>query len=191
MSEARCRADHGDDLSDRDDDGAAVLEHLDVIGRHDIDRSDDGSSIDDENSHRLCRGCDLGEPRPEREFVAALLAATRLASLHCPHRRVEDYLDQIVSPVDTGEVRAGIHNAAGEGVGACLGAHTLSAVNQLEDSPGEVETPPPEQLRELLVLGSFLQPLPSRTLTKVRLDFSVRRLFHLLSRSRHRLQVRR
>jgi len=191
MSEARCRADHSDDLSDRDHDGVSVLGQFDVIGGHHIDGPDDCPSIENDNSNRLDCRRDLGEPSPERELAAALLISTRLASLHCPHRRIEDHFDDVIAAVDAGEVRPGIYDAARESVGSGFGAHTLPAVNQLEDPAGEIEPSPPEQLGQLLVLGRLLQPLTSSSLAKVGLDIPIRRLFHLLSRSRHRMQVRR
>ena len=156
MSEVRCRADHSRYLTDRDHDRVPVLGQFDVIGGHDIDRPDDCPPIDHDQSHRLRCRRDFGEPGPEGEFVAALLVATRLISFHCPNRRVEDYLDSVVAPIDAGEVRAGVHDTTGERVGSRLGPHTLPAVNQLEDSPGKVQPPSPKQFGELFVLGNVL-----------------------------------
>ena len=41
---------------------------------------------------------------PGADSSAALLVATRLASFHCPHRRVEDYFNHVVAPINAGEV---------------------------------------------------------------------------------------
>ena len=191
MSEVRCRADHERYLADRDDDRVPVLGQFDVIGGHDIDRPDDGPPIANDNAHRLRCSRDFGESGPEGEFVAALLMPTRLASFDCPNRRIEDYLNHVVAPIDAGEVRAGVNDATGESVGSHLSPHALSAVNKFEDSPGKVQPPPSKQLGELFVLGSVFQPLPPSPVAKMRLHIAVRSLFHLLSRSRRRPQVRR
>ena len=69
MSEARCRADNSDDLSERNDDGVPSWE-FESRG-DDIDRLDDDPPIDNDDAHRLhcCR--DFGEPGPDGEFVMA------------------------------------------------------------------------------------------------------------------------
>lgn len=191
MSEASCRADYGGDLPDWDDDGVPVLGHFYVVGGHDLDGTDDGPAIDDNHPHLFGRCRDLSKSCPEREHVATLLDTSRCASLHRPNRRIEHDLDQILAPVDTGEVRPCVDDSPRKGVGACLGAHPLPSVYQFEDSSGEVEAPPPKQLGQLLVLRRLLQPLPPDAVTKVRLHIPIRCFFHLLSRSRHFLQFRR
>ena len=160
MSEARCRADHGGYLADGDHD--RVPSWVTSTWSVATTSTEPTMALPSMTIMRICSAVAaiLGKPGPKREHVAALLDATRRALLHRPDRRIEHDLHKILAPVDAGEVRPCVDDSARKGVGAGLGTHPLSAVNQLEDASREVEPPPPEQLGQLLVLRSLVQPLP-------------------------------
>jgi hypothetical protein len=64
-------------------------------------------------------------------------------------------------------------------------------MNELEDASTNIETAPSQQLGQLFVLRSFVDPFPARAVAKVGFEFRVRSFVHLLSRSRHRMNHRR
>ena len=95
MSEARYRADHGGYLADWDHDGIAVLRHLDVVGGHHVDRSDDGPSIDDDHAHLLVVA-EISASRARNVSMSPLCSIPPDGLLHRPNRRIEHDFDQVL-----------------------------------------------------------------------------------------------
>lgn len=187
MSEPSPRPDHSHQLSKRHYHREAVLIHLEIVGCHQIDRSDQGSSVSDYQPDAFVGRSDVGQMRLHRGRSSGLLMTAHLDLLDGPDGGVEADRHDVIGPLNYRVVGPGEHHFPGEGLGSGLNPDPLSSVHHLPGRVPQIEPSSSHQLGEMLVFGRLFRPLAASLLTELRFEVlvSFAFFFHAFSRSRH------